>query len=101
MPTGAKADLAQFDLLHSLMPPIRDPLKCLVYSGSAATVRDVFVNGEQVVKDRTMLTLDRPKEGQPRALTRVPELDRTKRRVDEVSAFCLPIDRTATAGIFG
>ena len=89
------------------MPPIRDPLKCLVYSGSAAAVRDVFVNGEQVVKDRTMLTLDqddaldRPKEDQQRALTRVPELDRTKRRGDEVSAFCLPIDRTATAGIFG
>ena len=106
MPAGAKGDLAQFDLLHSSMRPVRDPLKCLIYSGSAVALRDVFVNGEQPVKDRTMLALDhddaldRLQEGPQRALTRVPELDRTKCSADEVSAFSLPIDRTATAAPF-
>ena len=89
------------------MRPVRDPLKWFIYSGSATALRDVFVNGEQTVKDRTMLALDqddaldRLQEGPQRALTRVPELDRTKRSADEVSASSLPIDRTATESIFG
>ena len=74
----------------------RDPPKCLIYSGTAAAVRDVFVNGEQVVMDRTVLTidqddaLDRLQEGQKRALDRIPELDWAKRSADEMSPFCLP-----------
>ena len=94
---GAKADLALIDLRHPSMRPVRDPLKCLIYSGTAAAVRDVFVGGELVVKDRTVLTinqddaLDRLQEGQERALARVPELDWAKRSADEVSPFCLPI----------
>ena len=95
---GAKADLALVDLRHPSMRPVRDPLKCLIYSGTAAAVRDVFVGGELVVKDRTVLTidqddaLDRLQEGQKRALDRIPELDWAKRSADELSPFCLPVN---------
>lgn len=88
------------------MRPVRDPLKCLIDSGSAVALRDVCVNGGQPVKDRTILArdqddaLDRLQEGPQRALTRIPESDRTKRSADEVSAFSLPIDRTVTAAPF-
>jgi len=77
---------------------VRDPLKCLVYSGAAAAVRDVFVGGERVVQDGAVLTidqddaLDRLQEGQKRALDRIPELDWAKRSADEISPFCLPLD---------
>ena len=96
--TGAKADIALVDLGHPSMRPVRDPLKCLIYSGTAAAVRDVFVNGEHIVKDRTVLTLDqhdvldRLQEGQNRSLERVPELDWAHRSADEISPFCLPIN---------
>ena len=94
---GAKADLALVDLRHPSMRPVRDPLKCLIYSGTAAAVRDVFVGGTLVVEDRTVLTidqddaLDRLQEGQRRALARIPELDWAKRSADEMSPYCLPI----------
>ena len=100
---GAKADLALVDLRHPSMRPVRDPLKCLVYSGAAAAVRDVFVGGELVVKDGAVLTidqdgaLDRLQEGQKRALERMPELDWAKRSADDISPFCLPIDGTGAA----
>ena len=95
---GAKADLALVDLRHPSMRPVRDPLKCLIYSGTAGAVRDVFVGGEQMVKDRTVLpidqddALDRLQEGQNRALERVPDMDWAKRGADEISPLCLPVN---------
>ena len=96
--TGAKADLALVDLRHPSMRPVRDPLKCLIYSGTAGAVRDVFVGGEQMVKDRVVQSidqddaLDRLQEGQNRALERVPDMDWAKRGADEISPFCLPVN---------
>jgi len=95
---GAKADLALVDLRHASMRPVRDPIKCLVYSGTASAVRDVYVNGLLTVKDRTVQTmdqddvLDRLQAGQKRALDRVPQMDWAKRTADEISPFCLPVD---------
>ena len=92
---GAKADIVLVDLTHPSMRPVRDPLRSLVYSGVAAAVRDVFVNGEQVVADRKVLTmdqdevLDRLEAGQRRALARVPTMDWAKRTADQVSPLSL------------
>jgi cytosine/adenosine deaminase-related metal-dependent hydrolase len=94
---GAKADIVLIDLRHPSMRPVRDPLRSLVYSGVAAAVRDVFVNGEQVVRDRKVLTMDegdvfdRLQAGQNRALGRVPQMDWAKRSADEISPICLPM----------
>jgi 5-methylthioadenosine/S-adenosylhomocysteine deaminase len=86
------------DLRHPSMRPVRDPLRSLVYSGVAGAVRDVYVNGTQVVSDRRVLTmdqddvLDRLEAGQKRALERVPQMDWAKRSADDVSPICLPLD---------
>jgi cytosine/adenosine deaminase-related metal-dependent hydrolase len=94
---NAKADIVLVDLRHPSMRPVRDPLRSLVYSGVAAAVRDVYVNGEQVVRDRKVLTMDegdvfdRLQAGQNRALERVPQMDWAKRSAEEISPICLPI----------
>jgi 5-methylthioadenosine/S-adenosylhomocysteine deaminase len=94
---GAKADIVLVDLMHPSMRPVRDPLRSLVYSGTSGAVRDVFVNGEQVVEDRRVLTmdqdevLDRLESGQRRALDRVPSMDWAKRTAEQVSPMSLPI----------
>jgi 5-methylthioadenosine/S-adenosylhomocysteine deaminase len=94
---GAKADIVLVDLGHPSMRPVRDPVRSLVYSGVAGVVRDVFVNGEQVVRNHEVLTidqkdaLDRLEAGQKRALGRVPEMDWAKRSADEISPICLPM----------
>ena len=94
---GAKADIVLVDVKHPTMRPVRDPLKCLIYSGTADAVRDVYVHGDLVVKDRTVLTidqddaLDRLQEGQNRALARMPEQDWANRSADEIAPFSLPV----------
>ena len=94
---GAAADVVLVDLKHPSMRPVRDPIRSLVYSGVSGAVRDVYVNGEMVVKDRRVLTMDqndvhdRLQAGQARALKRVPDLDWAKRTADEVSPLCLPM----------
>jgi 5-methylthioadenosine/S-adenosylhomocysteine deaminase len=55
---GAKADLVIVDLEHPAMQPMRDPLKSLVYVAAERAVRDVFVDGRQVVKDGVCTTID-------------------------------------------
>jgi cytosine/adenosine deaminase-related metal-dependent hydrolase len=93
---GAKADIVLVDLGHPSMRPVRDPVRSLIYSGVAGAVRDVFVNGGQVVRNREVVTIDqndalnRLEEGQKRALGRVPEMDWAKRSADEISPICLP-----------
>jgi hypothetical protein len=80
------------------MRPLRDPLRSLVYSGVAAAVSDVYVNGQQMVRNREILTMDqeevykRLQAGQDRALKRVPEMDWANRTADEISPICLPIE---------
>jgi len=94
---GGKADIVLVDLKHPSMMPVRDPLKSLIYSGTADAVRDVYVDGNLVVKDRKVLTidqndaLDRLQAGQERALARVPKYDWAHRNADEVSPLSLPL----------
>lgn len=94
---GAKADIVLIDLEDPSMRPVRDPIRSLIYSGVAGAVRDVYVNGEQVVRNRQVLTIDqndalaRLEAGQKRALDRVPEMDWAKRSADEISPICLPM----------
>jgi cytosine/adenosine deaminase-related metal-dependent hydrolase len=63
---GCKADLVLIDLKNPWMQPARDPLRCLIFTAAERAVRDVFVDGIQVVKDHEVLTLDHKD-----ALTRV------------------------------
>ncbi len=94
---GAKADLVLVDLAHPYMRPVREPLRSLVYSASDRAIRDVFVDGEQVVKDGKVTTIDVEAahavlaDAQARGLAGARERDYAKRTVDEMSPMVLPV----------
>jgi 5-methylthioadenosine/S-adenosylhomocysteine deaminase len=53
-----KADLVLLDLTVPQMRPVRDPLRSFIYHAADRAVRDVFVDGQQVVADRRVLTMN-------------------------------------------
>lgn len=95
---GAKADLVLVDCTHPAMQPLRDPLKSLIFTAAERAVRDVFVDGQQVVVDGRVTTLDYPAllreqdAVRARAEARVPEKDWAGRTLDEISPLCLPVE---------
>jgi 5-methylthioadenosine/S-adenosylhomocysteine deaminase len=55
---GKKADIIVVDLQAPHLVPLYNPLSAIVYSASGADVKDVIVNGEILMKERTFRTLD-------------------------------------------
>lgn len=55
---GKKADLVIVDLKKPVMNPINNVVSNLVYSGSGDIVESVIVDGELVVHENSLLTLD-------------------------------------------
>jgi len=94
---GTKADLVLVDVAHPLMQPARDPLRSLVYTAADRAVRDVFVDGAQVVEDGRVLTIDREAalaelgEAQRRMELGVPETDYAGRSSAEIAPLSLPL----------
>jgi len=88
---GAKADIVLVDLAHPAMRPLREPVRTLIYCAQDRAVRDVFVDGVQVVQDGACTTVDLAAElqaleaAQQRALARVPKLDWAGRSADELA----------------
>ncbi|MQV99156.1 amidohydrolase family protein [Sinorhizobium medicae] len=88
---GAKADLVMVDCRAPVMQPCRDPLRSLVFSASDRAVRHVFVDGDQVVKDGVVLTVDEAEaaaalyEAQCRAVKGVPRNDWAGRTIDQLA----------------
>lgn len=93
---GCRADLVLIDLRHPAMRPVRDPLRSLVYSAAERAVRSVFVDGEEIVRDGRVLTIDLEaaaaelEEAQARMLARVPERDHARRSIDDLAPAVLP-----------
>ena len=48
------------DVTHPMMRPARDPVRSLIYAAGDRAVRTVFVDGERVVDDGRVLTMDYP-----------------------------------------
>ncbi len=94
---GAKADLVLIDVTGPSMRPLRDPLRSLIYTAADRAVRNVYVDGEQVVKDGAVLTLDIPaalnrlQAAQDRAEEGVVRLDAQGRSGNEISPPVFPI----------
>ena len=94
---GAKADLVLIDLAHPAMRPVRDPLRTLVYEAAERAVREVFVDGEQVVSDGRVQTLDltdaagRLEEAQRRMIAGVPRRDFLARSAEDIAPLSLPL----------
>lgn len=78
---GARADLVLVDMTHHLMRPSRDPVRSLVYAAADRAVHTVYVDGERVVHQGEVASLDyraasaAVDEGQRRAEKLVPQRD--------------------------
>lgn len=94
---GCKADLVLVDTAHPLMQPLHDPLRSLMFSALERAVRDVYVDGRQVVKDGKVLTidveaaLDALNAGQRKGLVDVAKKDWAKRSAEEVFPLSLEL----------
>jgi cytosine/adenosine deaminase-related metal-dependent hydrolase len=93
---GAKADLVLVDLKNPWMMPARDPLRSLIFHAADRAVRDVYVDGEPVVANGRVLTLDqagaleRLTAAQRRMEASVPARDARGRRSTEITPLSLP-----------
>jgi cytosine/adenosine deaminase-related metal-dependent hydrolase len=94
---GAKADVVLVDLQHPQMMPVREPLRSLLYVAAERAVRDVWVDGERVVADGRVLTIDQGAalaalaEAQQRSLREVAKLDWAGRNADQLAPMVLPV----------
>jgi cytosine/adenosine deaminase-related metal-dependent hydrolase len=94
---GMKADIVVIDLEVSHMQPARDPLRSLVYHAADRAVRDVYVDGRQVVRDFKVLTLNqadaagRLAEAQARMLAAAARRDYKRRSADDICPLSLPV----------
>jgi len=55
---GKEADIIIIDTKQLHLVPMYNPFSHIVYSAKGADVRDVFVSGKRLVKDRSLLTMD-------------------------------------------
>jgi 5-methylthioadenosine/S-adenosylhomocysteine deaminase len=55
---GKKADLIIIDTHKPHLTPLYDPVSHLIYAASGSDVRDVIIDGQLVVQDRTLLTFN-------------------------------------------
>ena len=95
--TDKKADLVLVDLALPQMIPARDPLRSFVYHAADRAVRDVFVDGRQVVSEGKVRTLDQAAAGerviraQQRMLEAAPRQDYRGRDAAEIVPLSLPL----------
>lgn len=58
---GKRADMIIMDLSGAHMKPMHSLISHIVYSASKSDIKDVYIDGQQVVKDGNCLTLDEEK----------------------------------------
>src|SRR5439155_512835 len=94
---GKKADLVLVDLACPQMQPDRDPLKSLIYHAADRAVREVFVDGRQVVADGRVTTMDQAaasaklRAAQERMEALAPSRDYLRRSAAEIAPLSLPV----------
>jgi 5-methylthioadenosine/S-adenosylhomocysteine deaminase len=94
---GKRADLVLVDLTVPQMRPARDPLRSFIFHAADRAVRDVFVDGQQVVAASEVLTLDQRAAGdrlgaaQLRMLEAVPRRDYRGRTAEQIAPLSLPL----------
>jgi len=94
---GAKADLVLVDLSHPAMQPVHDPLRNLIHCAAERAVRDVYVDGLAVVRDRRIANLDYDgavrelQDAQRRACRQAERDDPQGRTIGALAPFSLPL----------
>ncbi|UVF18147.1 amidohydrolase family protein [Microvirga terrae] len=97
--TGAKADLSLVDLSHPAMQPVYDPLRNLIHCAAERAIRDVYVDGQAVVKDRCIVHLDYDgavrelRDAQKRACRQAERDDPQGRSLSVLAPYSLPLAR--------
>jgi len=87
----ARADIVMVDVTHPRMRPARDPIRSLIYAAGDRAVHTVIVDGQTVVRDGALLTMDYAAaaaelhEAQKRVMADVPRHDWNHRSVDQLS----------------
>ena len=83
------------DTRHPAMMPLREPLRSLIFVAVERAIRDVWIDGRQVVKDREVLGIDLAsalaalEAAQARSMERVPGIDWAGRSAAELSPMVL------------
>jgi 5-methylthioadenosine/S-adenosylhomocysteine deaminase len=96
---GSKADLSLVDLSHPAMQPVHDPLRNLIHCAAERAIRDVYVDGEAVVKERRIVNLDYDgavrelQDAQKRASRRAEQDDPQGRPLSVLAPYSLPLAR--------
>jgi cytosine/adenosine deaminase-related metal-dependent hydrolase len=86
-----RADMVLVDVTNPRMRPGRDPLRSLVYAAGDRAVHTVIVDGQTVVQDGKLLTMDYAAaaevlhEAQKRVMADVPRHDWNHRSADQMS----------------
>jgi cytosine/adenosine deaminase-related metal-dependent hydrolase len=97
--SGTKADIVLVDLSHPAMQPIHDPLRNLIHCAAERAIRDVYVDGQAVLKDRRVVNLDYAgavrelQDAQRRACRRAERDDPQGRPLSTLAPYSLPLAR--------
>jgi cytosine/adenosine deaminase-related metal-dependent hydrolase len=88
---SCRADMVLVDVTNPRMRPARDPLRSLIYAAGDRAVHTVIVDGQTVVRDGRLLTMDYAAaaqalhEAQKRVMADVPRHDWDHRTADQLS----------------
>src|SRR5580698_684507 len=88
---GCRADIVLVDMTHPMMRPTHDPVRSLIYAAGDRAIRTVFIDGQKVVDNGKVLTMDYPAaaaalhEAQKRIKANVPNLDWDHRSAETLS----------------
>ena len=94
---GCKADFSVVDMSDPYMQPDYEPIRSLVYSANDRAIKDVYVDGRQVVRDGEVLDFDISEDiemlrrGQAEAIAAAPQRDWAGRTLEQLSPRVFPI----------
>jgi len=88
---GCKADFSLVDITHPMIRPAYDPVRSLIYSADDRALKAVYVDGNKVVEDGNVLTIDYRQaaahlnEAQKRAARSVQQHDWAHRSSEKIA----------------
>lgn len=88
---GCKADFSLVDIAHPMIRPAYDPVRSLIYAAGDRALKAVFVDGNKVVEDGEVLTIDYRQaaehlhEAQKRVAANVPKNDWAHRSAEKIA----------------